>query len=77
MFARGVIFAVVGWFITQAGLHHDPGKVQGFDGALLYLVSQPFGNLVLGIVAFGLMALGLYSLACARWVRLLGSQESA
>jgi hypothetical protein len=73
MFARGVIFAVVGWFITQAGLHHDPGKVQGFDGALLYLVSQPFGNLVLGIVAFGVMALGLYSLACARWVRLLGS----
>jgi hypothetical protein len=77
MFARGVIFAIVGWFIIQAGLRHDPGKVQGFDGALLYLASQPFGHLVLGIVAFGVMALGLYSLACARWVRLLGSQESA
>jgi hypothetical protein len=77
MFARGVIFVIVGWFIVLAGLRHDPGKVQGFDGALLYLASQPFGHLVLGIVAFGVMALGLYSLACARWVRLLGSQESA
>jgi hypothetical protein len=77
MFARGVIFAVVGWFILQAGLHHDPSKVQGFDGAFLYLLTKPFGHVVLGIVALGFVALGFYSLACARWVRLLGSSGSA
>jgi hypothetical protein len=73
MFARGVIFVIVGWFVVQAGLHHDPGKIQGFDGALLYLLTRPFGHIVLGVVALGIMALGLYSLACARWVRLMGS----
>ncbi|TMB43538.1 MAG: DUF1206 domain-containing protein [Chloroflexi bacterium] len=77
MFARGVIFVIVGWFIVQAGLHHDPGKVQGFDGAFLFLLTQPFGHLVLGVVALGIVALGLHSLACARWVRLMGSPGSA
>ena len=77
MFARGVIFLVVGWFIVQAGLHHDPGQVQGFGGAFLFLLAKPFGHLVLGIVALGFIALGVHSAACARWVRLMGSSASA
>lgn len=77
MFARGVVFLVVGWFIVQAGLHHDPGQVQGFGGAFMFLGSRPFGHLVLGVVALGIVALGLHSLACARWVRLMGSERAA
>ncbi|HSS61858.1 MAG TPA: DUF1206 domain-containing protein [Candidatus Limnocylindrales bacterium] len=73
MFARGVIFLIVGWFILQAGLHHDAGQVQGFGGAFVFLLSQPFGRVVLGIVALGFVALGLHSFACARWIRLMGS----
>ncbi|GAC1513666.1 MAG: hypothetical protein PVS3B2_08350 [Candidatus Dormibacteraceae bacterium] len=73
MFARGVIFLVIGWFMVQAGLHHDPSKVQGFGGAFVVLLGQPFGRVLLGVVALGFVALGLYSFACARWVRLLGS----
>lgn len=73
MFARGVVFLVIGWFIVQAGLHHDPGQVQGFGGALAFLLGQPFGRVLLGVVALGFVALGLFSFACARWVRLLGS----
>src|SRR5437660_12575538 len=77
MFARGVIFLVVGWFIVQAGLHHDPGQVQGFGEAFLFLLAKPFGHLVLGIVALGFIALGVHSVACARWVRRTGSSASA
>ncbi len=77
MFARGVIFLVVGWFIVQAGLHQNPNDVQGFDGAFLFLLAQPFGHIVLGVVALGIVALGLHSLACARWIRLLGSSGAA
>jgi hypothetical protein len=77
MAARGVIFLVIGWFILEAGLHHDPSRVQGFGGAFVFLLAQPFGHLVLGLVALGLVALGLHSLACARWVRLMGSSGSA
>jgi fumarate reductase subunit D len=73
MFARGVIFLIIGWFLVQAGLHHDAGQVQGFGGAFLFLLGQPFGRVVLGIIALGFVALGLHSLACARWIRLLGS----
>jgi len=73
MFARGVIFLVIGWFLVQAGLHHDAGQVQGFGGAFLFLLGQPFGRVVLGIIALGFVALGLHSLACARWIRLMGN----
>jgi Domain of Unknown Function (DUF1206) len=73
MFARGVVFLIIGWFTVQAGLHHDPGQVQGFGGAFMFLLAQPFGHLVLGVVALGFIALGLHSLASARWIRLMGS----
>jgi fumarate reductase subunit D len=73
MFARGVIFLVIGWFLVQAGMHHDAAQVQGFGGAFLYLLGQPFGRIVLGVIALGFVALGLHSFACARWIRLMGS----
>jgi fumarate reductase subunit D len=73
MFARGVIFLVIGWFLVQAGIHHDPSQVQGFGSAFLFLLGQPFGRFLLGIVALGFVALGLHSFACARWIRLMGS----
>jgi fumarate reductase subunit D len=72
MFARGVTFLVIGWFLIQAGLHHDAGQVQGFGGAFMFLLGQPFGRVVLGIIALGFVALGLHSFACARWIRLMG-----
>ncbi|HEY8864243.1 MAG TPA: DUF1206 domain-containing protein [Candidatus Dormibacteraeota bacterium] len=75
MFARGVTFLVIGWFLVQAGLHHDPGQVQGFGGAFMFLLGQPFGRVLLGIVALGFVALGLHSFACARWIRLMGSSD--
>lgn len=75
MFARGVIFLVIGWFILQAGIHHDPAQVQGFGGAFLWVLSQPFGRVLLGVVALGFVALGLHSFACARWIRLMGRAD--
>lgn len=73
MFARGVTFLVVGWFLIQAGIHNDAGQAHGFGGAFLFLLSQPYGRWLVGIIALGFVALGLHSFACARWVRLMGS----
>jgi hypothetical protein len=73
MFARGVTFTIIGWFLLQAGMQHDPSKAQGFGGAFLFLLSQPYGPVLLGTVALGFAALGLHSFACARWVRLMDS----
>ena len=72
--ARGVTFGIVGWFVFQGGLHRDPSQVHGFAGAFVFLLNQPYGHLLLGIVAAGFIALGLHSFACARWIRLLGSR---
>jgi uncharacterized protein DUF1206 len=73
MLARGITFLVIGWFVIQAGVHHDPSQAQGFGGAFVFLLAQPFGRLLLGFVAVGFVALGLHSFACARWIRLMGS----
>jgi hypothetical protein len=75
MFARGVTFVVLGWFVVQAGIHHDPAQAQGFGGAFAFLLAQPFGRVILGVVALGFVALGLHSFACARWIRLMGRTD--
>ncbi len=76
MAARGVTFLVIGWFLIQAGLNHAPSRAHGFGGAFLFLLAQPYGRWLLGIVAVGFIALGLHSFACARWVRLMGSSPN-
>ena len=76
MAARGVTFLVIGWFLIQAGLNHAPSKATGFGGAFLFLLAQPYGRWLLGVVALGFIALGVHSFACARWVRLLGSNAN-
>jgi hypothetical protein len=73
MAARGVTFLVVGYFLIQAGINHDPRQAHGFGGAFLFLLAQPYGHLLVAVIALGFIALGLHSLACARWVRLMGS----
>lgn len=75
MIARGITFTLVGWFVIQGGLHHDSSKVHGYGGAFLFLLGQPFGRVMLGLVAVGFIALGLHSFACARWIRLMGSER--
>ncbi|HET7420010.1 MAG TPA: DUF1206 domain-containing protein [Candidatus Dormibacteraeota bacterium] len=74
-FSRGVTFTLVGWFVFQGGLHHDSSQVRGYNGVFLFLLGEPFGRLVLGVVALGFIALGLHSLACARWIKLLGTRQ--
>jgi hypothetical protein len=76
MFARGAIFLIIGWFVVQAGIHHDPAETQGFSGAFVFLLNQPFGRILLGFVALGFVALGLHSFACARWIRLMQTNGS-
>jgi Domain of Unknown Function (DUF1206) len=58
--ARGVVFLIVGWFITKAAVEYDPDEAIGLDGALQKLASQEYGPLLLGVVAAGLIAYGLF-----------------
>ena len=75
MLSRGVTFSLIGWFLIQGGLHHDPSQVHGYGGAFVFLLGEPFGRVTLALVALGFIALGLHSFACARWIRMLGDSK--
>ena len=68
--ARGVVFVMIGFFILQAAKNFDPQKVKGLDGALLTLTQQPFGKVLLALMALGLMAYALYLFVEARYLRI-------
>ncbi|MEP0795412.1 DUF1206 domain-containing protein [Trichocoleus sp. DQ-A3] len=65
--ARGVVFSITGLFLLQAGRLSDANQVQGLGGALATLAQQPFGPWLLGIVALGLIAYGIYNFVEARY----------
>jgi len=67
--ARGIVFAIVGFFFFLAAYYASPGRAQGIDGALDYLDKQPYGLWLMGIVAVGLIAFGIYSVMTAAWFR--------
>ena len=65
--ARAVVFSLIGVFLVKAAVDYDPKTAVGLDGALAKLVNQPYGSVLLGIVAAGLIAFALYSLSDARF----------
>jgi hypothetical protein len=67
--ARGVVLALVGALLCLAAYQSNSSQPVGFDAALTALMRQPFGMWLLGIVAVGLMAFGVYSMLSAAWFR--------
>lgn len=67
--ARGLVLGIIGVSLVSAALHADATRRRGMGGALLDLSHAPHGRFLLGFVALGLMAFGLYSICCARWAR--------
>ncbi len=69
--ARGIVFGIIGLFLIIAALQHNPDQAKGLGGALQELARQPYGQVLLGLVAVGLIAYGVYSLAEARYRRMI------
>lgn len=67
MCARGVIFGLIAVFLAKAAWEYDPAEAIGLDGALARLGAQPYGPVLLGVVAVGLVAFALYCFAEARY----------
>ena len=68
--ARGVTFAIIGSFFIIAALRADPSEAKGLSGALDTLARQPYGPWLLGIVALGLVAYGVFCFSQARYRRI-------
>jgi hypothetical protein len=65
--ARGVAFALIGIFTLKAAMDYTPKDAVGIDGALAKLTHHTYGTTALYIVAAGLIAFGVYSIADARY----------
>ena len=68
--ARMVVFGLIGVFLIKAATDFRAKTAIGLDGALAKLAHQSYGHLLLGVVATGLIAFGVYSLADARYRRI-------
>jgi hypothetical protein len=69
--ARGVIFAMAGFFLVRAALTFNPEEAQGLDETLATLARQPYGTVLLGAVALGLISFGIYSILLTRWMQVV------
>lgn len=68
--ARGVVMAIIGYFLMRAALQSNSNAVRGTEGAFDLLASM--GPVVLAVVALGLMAYGVYMLVQAKYPVLRG-----
>jgi hypothetical protein len=65
--ARGVALSIIGVLFGWAAISYDPEKAGGMDDALSTLRDQPFGAVLLTIMAVGLACFGIY---CFFWARM-------
>jgi hypothetical protein len=68
--ARMLVFCLVGVFLIEAAIDYDPNKAVGLDGALAKIAAASYGPFLLGLVAAGVIAFGVYSLSDARYRRI-------
>ncbi len=69
--AHGIVLGLVGIFFIQAAYQFDPEEAQGLSGALNEIAQQQFGPWLLGGMALGLIAYGIYKIAQGRYHRVL------
>jgi hypothetical protein len=72
--ARGIVFAIIGIFLSKAALNSDASEVKGVGEALAVLSQQPFGRWLLGFVAFGFIAYSLYCVIDAKYHRIASAR---
>jgi Domain of Unknown Function (DUF1206) len=67
--AKGIAFGVVGVMFGWAAIRYDPQKAGGLDTALHTIKDQPFGPVLLTVLAIGIAAFGAYCLSWSRNAR--------
>jgi len=65
--ARGVCWALIGWFLIQAAVQFDPAEAKGLDETLRSLADESWGTVLLLLVALGFIAYGAYCAVHARY----------
>jgi hypothetical protein len=64
---KGVAYGIIGGLFIWAAVTYDPKKAGGMDDALSTIRDQPFGTVLLTIMAAGIACFGVY---CFFWARM-------
>jgi hypothetical protein len=67
--AKGIAFVIVGGLFCWAAISYDPKKAGGLDTALHTVKDQPYGSVLLTVLAVGLAAFGVYAFIWSRNAR--------
>lgn len=67
--SRGIVFLIIGYFFFRAAIEFNPDKARGTEQALSFLESGSYGPFMLGAVALGLVAYGVFMFVKARYKR--------
>jgi hypothetical protein len=65
--AKGIALGVAGILVVSAAVTFNPNKSRGLDAALRTLGAEPFGKVLLTLIALGLACFGIYSFVDARY----------
>jgi hypothetical protein len=64
---KGVAYGIAGILIAAAAVTYDVDKARGLDAALRELAGQPYGPILLCLVALGLAMFGVFGLLQSRY----------
>ena len=64
---KGIALSIIGGLFLWAAVTYDPKKAGGMDAALMTVRDQPFGTVLLAIMAAGIACFGVY---CFFWARM-------
>jgi len=67
LISRGIVLSMVGFFFIRTAYTNNPNESKGLGGALTELANQPFGQLLLAVVAVGLILYGIYQIIKGRY----------
>jgi uncharacterized membrane protein YidH (DUF202 family) len=67
--ARGMVWGILGYFLLRAALHNNPSEAQGTKQVFDFLENNG-GAILMGIVALGLVAYGIFMFVRARYEHL-------
>lgn len=65
-YAKGVAYGMLGVLFLLAAIRYDTKKAGGLDVALAEILKQPWGPIILGVVALGI---AIYGVFCFYWAR--------
>jgi hypothetical protein len=61
--ARGAVLCAIGYYIIRAAEEVNPSRVHTMGGTLKQVYVTPYGAVIVGVLAFGLAAYGIYLVA--------------